>query len=77
MDKLREGTDEKRLLEEEKKNAKAINMGIAGEIEGPITNEGDVIMKEKKAKKILTVRKKMKIKQKERLEARRKNFKKK
>ena len=77
VDKWREERDEKRLLEEEKKNAKAINMGIAGEIEGPITNEGDVIMKEKKAKKILTVRKKMKIKQKERLEARRKNFKKK
>ena len=77
VDKWREERDEKRLLEEDKKNAKAKNVGIDGIIEDPVANEGDVIMKDKKTKKILTVRKKMKIKQKERLEARRKNFKKK
>ena len=76
VDKMREERDEKRLLEEEKKNIKAINKGIKEGIEGPYINDGDVNMA-KKPKKILTVRKQMKIKQKERLIARRKNFKKK
>ena len=72
VDKLREERDEKRLLEEEKKNIKKIGLedGI---------NDGIGIEEEKekvKQPKILTVRKKMKIKQKERLIARRKNFKK-
>ena len=72
VDKLREERDEKRLLEEEKKNIKKI--GIEDGI-----NDGIGIEEEKekvKQPKILTVRKKMKIKQKERLIARRKNFKK-
>ena len=72
VDKFREERDEKRLLEEEKKNIKKI--GIEDGI-----NDGIGIEEEKekvKQPKILTVRKKMKIKQKERLIARRKNFKK-
>ena len=72
VDKLREERDEKRLLEEEKKNIKKI--GIEKGVDHGIKMDEE---KEKvKQPKILTVRKKMKIKQKERLIARRKNFKK-
>ena len=72
VDKFREERDEKRLLEEEKKNIKKI--GIEKGVDHGIKMDEE---KEKvKQPKILTVRKKMKIKQKERLIARRKNFKK-
>ena len=73
VDKLREERDEKRQLkEEQKKNQK---IGLENDI-----NVGEEVMeveKEKTKKKIISVRKKMKIKQKEKLIARRKIFKKK
>ena len=71
-DKLREERDEKKLLEEEKKSNK--NIGLESEINTIEKDNEDVEMN--KPKKVLTVRKKMKMKQKERLIARRKNFKK-
>ena len=71
-DKLREERDEKKLLEEEKKSNK--NIGLESEINTGEKDNEDVEMN--KPKKVLTVRKKMKMKQKERLIARRKNFKK-
>ena len=72
VDKLREERDEKKLLEEEKKLNK--NIGLENEINTGEKDTEDVEMN--KPKKVLTVRKKMKMKQKERLIARRKNFKK-
>ena len=72
VDKLREERDEKKLLEEEKKLNK--NIGLESEINTGEKDTEDVEMN--KPKKVLTVRKKMKMKQKERLIARRKNFKK-
>ena len=72
VDKLREERDEKKLLEEEKKSNK--NIGLESEINTGEKDNEDVEMN--KPKKVLTVRKKMKMKQKERLIARRKNFKK-
>ena len=72
VDKLREERDEKKLLEEEKKSNK--NIGLENEINTGEKDTEDVEMN--KPKKVLTVRKKMKMKQKERLIARRKNFKK-
>ena len=73
VDKMREERDEKRRLEEEKKqniNATGLETEIG---DGGIKNE----IKMKQPGKILSVRKKMKIKQKEKLIARRKVFKKK
>ena len=72
VDKLREERDEKKLLEEEKKSNK--NIGLEPDIVTGEKDNEDVEMN--KPKKVLTVRKKMKMKQKERLIARRKNFKK-
>ena len=72
VDKLREERDEKKLLEEEKKLNK--NIGLESEINTGEKDNEDVEMN--KPKKVLTVRKRMKLKQKERLIARRKNFKK-
>jgi large subunit ribosomal protein L24e len=72
VDKLREERDEKKLLEEEKKLNK--NIGLERDINTGEKDTEDVEMN--KPKKVLTVRKKMKMKQKERLIARRKNFKK-
>ena len=75
VDKLREERDEKRQMEEEKKKINKMNKGLEVGIEnGNQDEEKDVVMK---PEKILSVRKKMKLKQKERLIARRKNFKKK
>ena len=70
---MREERDEKRRLEEEKKqniNATGLETEIG---DGGIKNE----IKMKQPGKILSVRKKMKLKQKEKLIARRKVFKKK
>ena len=62
-------------MEEEKKKINKMNKGLEVGIEGGNQDEEkDVVMK---PEKILSVRKKMKLKQKERLIARRKNFKKK
>ena len=72
VDKLREERDEKKLLEEEKKSNK--NIGLEPDIVTGEKDNEDVEMN--KPKKVLTVRKRMKLKQKERLIARRKNFKK-
>ena len=72
VDKLREERDEKKLLEEEKKSNK--NIGLESEINTGEKDNEDVEMN--KPKKVLTVRKRMKLKQNERLIARRKNFKK-
>ena len=81
VDKLREERDEKRRLEEEKKqleleakaNKKLLNLGISDKMDVEEKNED----KKEKPKKILTVKKQMKLKQKEKLIARRKIFKKK
>lgn len=73
VDKLREERDEKRLLEKEKK-MKIKNPGVEQDIIIPENPEMEVEKVEKP--KIISVRKKMKMKQKERLIARRKNFKK-
>ena len=73
VDKLREERDEKRALEEEKKQKKkkiGLNNGI-------IEDEPEENVEMKKIEKVLSVRKKMKLKQKEKLIARRKIFKKK
>ena len=74
VDKLKEGRDEKiKLKEEKKKIEKNVNLGLGNDmdIEEPKKE------KENKPKKILTVKKQMKLKQKEKLIARRKIFKKK
>ena len=75
VDKMREERDEKRRLEEEKKQKKQkLDLGLETEIgDGGIKNE----IKMKQPGKILSLIKKMKIKQKEKLIARRKVFKKK
>ena len=73
VDKLREEREEKRKLKEEEKNNKNLNIGL--ENSGGMIIEKEVT--EKPKKKILTVRKQMKLKQKEKLIARRKIFKKK
>jgi large subunit ribosomal protein L24e len=73
VDKLREEREEKRKLKEEEKNNKQLNIGL--ENGGGMIIEKEVT--EKPKKKILTVRKQMKLKQKEKLIARRKIFKKK
>ena len=72
VDKLREERDEKIRLEEEKKLNK--NIGLEPDIVTGEKDNEDVEMN--KPKKVLTLRKRMKLKQKERLIARRKNFKK-
>ena len=74
VDKLKEGRDEKiKLKEEKKKIEKNVNLGLGNDmdIEEPKKQIED------KPKKILTVKKQMKLKQKEKLIARRKIFKKK
>ena len=74
VDKLKEERDEKiKLKEEKKKIEKNVNLGLGNDmdIEEPKKQIED------KPKKILTVKKQMKLKQKEKLIARRKIFKKK
>ena len=81
VDKLREERDEKRRLEEEKKqleleakaNKKLLNLGISDKMDVEEKN----VDKKEKPKKFLTVKKQMRLKQKEKLIARRKIFKKK
>ena len=72
VDKLREERDEKRELEEEKKQTK--KFGLEPVIDG---DKGQKNNEKKTSEKIISVRKKMKLKQKEKLIARRKIFKKK
>ena len=61
VDKLREERDEKRQMEEEKKKINKMNKGLEVGIEGGYQDEEkDVVMK---PEKILSVRKKMKLKQ--------------
>ena len=74
VDKLREERDEKRKLEEEKKKTEKIKVGLKNEMQV----EENIKAKDKKpAKKLYTVKKQIKLKQKEKLIARRKIFKKK
>ena len=75
VDKLREERDEKRMLEQERKNEKKNKIGIQDTmvIEGQEDTKKNVV----KEPKIISVRKRMKLKQKEKLIARRKVFKKK
>ena len=73
IDKLREERDEKRQLEKEKKQKKKINIGIEDQMDVDTIKSKE----EKKPRKILTVKKQQKLKQKEKLIARRKIFKKK
>ena len=79
VDKLREERDEKRMLELESKNKKnKTNIGVEEtmEVEGKEDrNKNEKVVKE--PAKIISVRKKMKLKQREKLIARRKIFKKK
>ena len=75
VDKLREERDEKRQLEKEKKQKKKINIGIEEQMD--VDTENNKKKEETKPRKILTVRKQFKLKQKEKLIARRKIFKKK
>ena len=77
IDKLREERDEKRELENEKKQKKKINIGIEEEMDVDIENNNKKEEKNDKPRKILTVKKQRKLKQKEKLIARRKIFKKK
>jgi large subunit ribosomal protein L24e len=74
VDKLREEREEKRKLKEEEKNNKKLNVGLEDGGHDMIIEKE---VAEKPKKKILTVRKQMKLKQKEKLIARRKIFKKK
>jgi len=74
VDKLREEREEKRKLKEEEKNNKKLNPGLDNEIKDMIIEKENT---EKPKRKILTVKKQMKLKQKEKLIARRKIFKKK
>ena len=74
VDKLREEREEKRKLKEEEKNNKKLNIGLEDGGHDMIIEKE---VAEKPKKKILTVRKQMKLKQKEKLIARRKIFKKK
>ena len=73
VDKLREERDEKRKLKEESKKNQKLNVGLDNEMEV----EKSDLNKEKKNKKIISVKKQMKLKVKEKLIARRKIFKKK
>ena len=77
VDKLREERDEKRKLEEEKKQLeqknKNLNKGLSDQMDIENKNEEE---EGKNKKKILTVKKRMKLKQKEKLIARRKIYKK-
>ena len=74
VDKLREERDEKKRLEEEKKrDQNEIKIGLEHGMKIEDENKNNV---EKPQKKILTVKKRMKLKQKEKLIARRKIFKK-
>ena len=74
VDKLREERDEKRALEEEKKQIKKEKKGLEGGME---IDEAETNKEKKTSEKVISVRKKMKLKQKEKLIARRKVFKKK
>ena len=74
VDKLREEREEKRKLKEEEKNNKKLNVGLE---DGGFDMDIEKEKTEKPKRKILTVRKQMKLKQKEKLIARRKIFKKK
>ena len=74
VDKLREERDEKYALEEEKKQIKKEKPGLEPEIDGGYGEKNKVM---KNSEKVISVRKKMKLKQKEKLIARRKVFKKK
>ena len=74
VDKLREERDEKRALEEEKKQIKKEKIGLESGME---VDEGETNKEKKNSEKVISVRKKMKLKQKEKLIARRKVFKKK
>ena len=74
VDKLREEREEKRKLKEEEKNNKKLNPGLDNEIKDMVIEKENT---EKPKRKILTVKKQMKLKQKEKLIARRKFFKKK
>ena len=74
VDKLREERDEKRALEEEKKQIKKEKIGLERGME---VDEGETNKEKKNSEKVISVRKKMKLKQKEKLIARRKVFKKK
>jgi len=74
VDKLREEREEKRKLKEEEKNNKKLNPGLDNEIKDMVIEKENT---EKPKRKILTVKKQMKLKQKEKLIARRKIFKKK
>ena len=74
VDKLREERDEKLALEEEKKQIKKEKKGLEGGME---IDEAETNKEKKTSEKVISVRKKMKLKQKEKLIARRKVFKKK
>ena len=74
VDKLREERDEKRALEDEKKQIKKEKIGLERGME---VDEGETNKEKKNSEKVISVRKKMKLKQKEKLIARRKVFKKK
>ena len=74
VDKLREERDEKYALEEEKKQIKKEKKGLEGGME---IDEAETNKEKKTSEKVISVRKKMKLKQKEKLIARRKVFKKK
>ena len=74
VDKLREERDEKHALEEEKKQIKKEKKGLEGGME---IDEAETNKEKKTSEKVISVRKKMKLKQKEKLIARRKVFKKK
>ena len=73
VDKLREERDEKRRLMEEKKKIEKINPGLNNDMDVEDSKKWE---NKNKPKKILTVKKQMKLKQKEKLIARRKIFKK-
>ena len=77
IDKLREETDEKRQLENEKKMKKKINVGLEEKMDVDVENNKKKEDIKKNQRKILTVKKQMKLRQKEKLIARRKIFKKK
>ena len=74
VDKLREERDEKRKMEEEKKQLEKTKIGLTDKMN---VEENNIKEDKKPAKKINTVKKQLKLKQKEKLIARRKIFKKK
>ena len=74
VDKLREERDEKRKMEEEKKQLEKTKIGLTDKMN---VEENNIKEDKKPAKKIYTVKKQLKLKQKEKLIARRKIFKKK